>query len=419
MYSPAQSSKVSSNPIAIRNYEPHDIQNIFNVETQRNSYQPYLPLSHVPGRGCDYHNKLKRYNDCACNHSPIRDPIPHYNMTEHDVLSFNSNDVYRNKEKSIKEKMTLINYNQRDNVLLNNPQTQNPEINIFNQSPNSTYDIPILRQKFNLDFINQDPTVTRSRCGVNGIYAAGRKDTGYQYAHPVNINNSTNINNVNVPSATMPVGVVPLKSTLSSSRFKIGHVEVPKKESFRERFSSPILKQADDMYLRALITRAKAVADYLYDSPEFSAYKQNWKLLKQNLDRNGYLFKRLSDTDGDVAYVINKGDDVKFRIRDQAKYVPLNVYQYVLYHEMAHMSTEELQHTETFYKLLNLISLAGFLLGFIDVRRLTEEFYLSDGQPIICKPALKDEIILGCEHLINSGGDQLYYQSIMKAVEGV
>jgi hypothetical protein len=185
----------------------------------------------------------------------------------------------------------------------------------------------------------------------------------------------------------------------------------------KEGFENPIEKEADYMYLEALKIRAIAVCKFLNNHRSYRNWSSNWKLLEKNLRRNGLLFERLDDTDADIAYVINKGDQVKFRIRDEKRYVPLNIYQYVLYHEMAHMSTTELQHTPKFHELLNIISLAGFELGFIDLSRTTKEFYMTNGQPILCRASMKEEIMDGCDWLKKANPNSgLYYDSIKKAV---
>lgn len=187
----------------------------------------------------------------------------------------------------------------------------------------------------------------------------------------------------------------------------------------KESFENPIEKEADYMYLQALKIRALAVCKFLNDHVSYKKWSSNWKLLDKNLKRNGFLFERLDDTDADIAYVINKGDQVKFRIRDEKRYVPLNIYQYVLYHEMAHMSTTELQHTPKFHELLNIISLAAFELGFIDLSRTSKEFYMTNGQPILCRASLKEEITDGCDWLRKANPhSDLYYNSIKKVVKG-
>ena len=200
-----------------------------------------------------------------------------------------------------------------------------------------------------------------------------------------------------------------------SPKRHVVHVDV--KRGNKEGFENPIEKDADYMYLQALKIRASAVCDFLNNHASYRNWTSNWKLLEKNLKRNGLLFERLDDTDADIAYVINKGDEVKFRIRDEKRYVPLNIYQYVLYHEMAHMSTTELQHTPKFHELLNIISLAGFELGFIDLTRTTKEFYTTNGQPILCRASMKEEISYGCDWLKKANPKSaLYYESIKKAV---
>lgn len=213
-----------------------------------------------------------------------------------------------------------------------------------------------------------------------------------------------------------------LKQQKSRFRTKTNkvHVDVKKSNDIiigKEGFENPIEKEADYMYLQALKIRASAVCKFLNDHKSYSKWASNWRLLEKNLKRNGLLFERLDDTDADIAYVINKGDQVKFRIRDEKRYVPLNIYQYVLYHEMAHMSTTELQHTPKFHELLNIISLAGFELGFIDLSRTTKEFYMTNGQPILCRASMKEEIMDGCDWLKKANpNSDLYYNSIKKAV---
>ncbi len=183
-----------------------------------------------------------------------------------------------------------------------------------------------------------------------------------------------------------------------------------------EHFDSPIMDEADYMYLEALKTRAVAVCNYLQSNKQYHEWMDNWKLLSLNL-RNGSLFQRLDDSDADIAYVVNKGEQVKFRIRDKKKYIPINVYQYVLYHEMAHMSTEEKQHTPFFCKLLNIISLAAFECGFIDLKKLTYSYYKTNGAPILCKASMKEEIIDGANWLLQSNPkSRQYYNGIIEAV---
>ena len=85
---------------------------------------------------------------------------------------------------------------------------------------------------------------------------------------------------------------------------------------------------------------------------------------------------------------------------------------------MAHMSTKELQHNPFFMQLLNIISLAAFECGFIDFRKLPVSFYTTNGQPILCKSSMKEEVSLGAEWLREANPkSSRYYDGIVAAVK--
>ena len=156
-------------------------------------------------------------------------------------------------------------------------------------------------------------------------------------------------------------------------------------------------------YMSSLKTRAKAVTEYCLMAEQYKPWRDHWKFLEKNLlSKNKLNFSLLQKSDQDIAYVINKGDEIHFRLHDKQRFVPLNIYQYVLYHEMAHMSTRELQHTPEFHVMLNLLSLAAYELGFIDLRTQYRSYYKTNGQAITSAESLQDEIILGCNHMINT-----------------
>ncbi len=171
-------------------------------------------------------------------------------------------------------------------------------------------------------------------------------------------------------------------------------------------------EEISSQYLNALKTRAMAVCFYLRNNNNYKHWAENWKFLQQNLDKSKLLFEKLKQSDLDIAYVVNKGDEINFRIRDTKRYVPLNVYQYVLYHEMAHMSTHELQHTPKFKQLLSIISLAAFELGFIDLPRIPCAYYTTNGQPILCRGSLIEEISEGCMLVGRYAKNKKYYDDL-------
>ena len=220
-----------------------------------------------------------------------------------------------------------------------------------------------------------------------------------------------------------PVKHQPVKqpSTATHSPFR-SKIHVPTRFSNdieRYTYQNAVTEHdTDDMFMNMLKSRAKMVSEHVMNNKFYMKWYDNWKLLEKNLKRNRYLFNRLDQSDADIAYVINKGDEVNFRIRDEIRYVPINIYQYVLYHEMAHMSTNELQHTPKFHELLNILSFAAFELGLIDVRKTTKEYWNTNGQPILCRAALQDEIIAGAEWLMNvNPGHEEYFQNIIGTVE--
>jgi len=148
-----------------------------------------------------------------------------------------------------------------------------------------------------------------------------------------------------------------------------------------------------ETYFQILKSRALAVMNFCIENPAYQPWKDNWKFLKSNIiNKNKLNFELLTRSDQDIAYVIEKGERICFRIHDKERYMPINIYQYVLYHEMSHMSTHELQHTPTFHKLLNLLSLAAYELGLIDLKRISKSIYTTNGAAILSAESLQDSI---------------------------
>ena len=143
-----------------------------------------------------------------------------------------------------------------------------------------------------------------------------------------------------------------LYSQHNNYKYPLIKLDTTKETFVNKSDKKSFVEYIDDTYLKALEARALMVCRYLKTNKKYSGYSQNWELLEKNLNKQGCLFKKLAETDNDIAYVVNKGDEVKFRIHDKERYMPINIYQYVVFHEMAHMSTHELQHTQHFQELL-------------------------------------------------------------------
>ena len=104
----------------------------------------------------------------------------------------------------------------------------------------------------------------------------------------------------------------PMKNARSEMKSEVKRNEM-NKESYD---SSKYIDEADYTYLQILQERAMCVCRFLLNNKYYHKYINNWKLLASNLDKNKLTFQRLQDSDEDVAYVINKGEEVNFRFRD-------------------------------------------------------------------------------------------------------
>jgi len=79
----------------------------------------------------------------------------------------------------------------------------------------------------------------------------------------------------------------------------------------------------------------------------FSLNDERVRLLKKNFrpDR----LKEGVDTPGYTSYSINKGEQIVLCLRSNDKLVDLNTMLFVVLHELAHLSTESIGHTEEFW----------------------------------------------------------------------
>lgn len=187
---------------------------------------------------------------------------------------------------------------------------------------------------------------------------------------------------------------------LHTEKFEIGH------DIFNDSYSD-----FDYSYLQNLRARAIALVSFLKNNKNYQYWKRNWELLEENLHKKNYYFKQLSPKNADIAHVINKGDKIGFRVRDNSgKYIPINIYQYVMCHELAHMATNDLQHTTEFWKLLRIMTFAMFELGLYDFAKLRKfhGYYNSNGQAILSLDSIKNDIAIGCNELKKANKNSNY-----------
>ena len=195
-------------------------------------------------------------------------------------------------------------------------------------------------------------------------------------------------------------------------------IKATKKEAFtRENDDDSYL---DQVYIQSLESRIIAVIHYVLNNETYSTWRPNWEALNQTLKKRDFNFSRLTCSDADIAYTVNKGEKTKFRIRDNdRKYVPLNIYQYVLLHECAHIANfNNWGHGADFQRLLSLLCLAAYELGLIRLKTMTKTVYLSNGQPILCQRDMKNEIFHGINEVVHvNPGLKDHYSALMKHIE--
>lgn len=174
----------------------------------------------------------------------------------------------------------------------------------------------------------------------------------------------------------------------------------------------------NDTYINILESRALAVCHFLNHSKAYAPWKSNWQLLEKNLRKCKVSFQMLKDSDQDVAYVINKGESVNFKFRDIDGYVPFSVYQYVLFHEMAHMSTKLLQHPPPFWELLSLICAAAYELKLFNVNAIDNIKSNLGTVNLTTTKDIRESIIEGFVMIVNENSAYTeYYTKLRQLLE--
>ena len=190
-------------------------------------------------------------------------------------------------------------------------------------------------------------------------------------------------------------------------------------ERYAERFTSRDTT-LDRVYLNALRARLVGIMDFIDQSPAYSYWNRNWEEMRKNLSRSGSItFDRLEGSDADVAYVISKGDTKRIKIRSEDfKYIPINISQYVLLHECAHLANFEYGHGSKFRELLSLLCLAAFECNHIRMDTIPDNMFEVDGTSVISKTDMKNEILDGIEAILNNTtADTRYYNTLREVVK--
>lgn len=154
---------------------------------------------------------------------------------------------------------------------------------------------------------------------------------------------------------------------------------------------------SDILYKEMIRAQAKAISFYLNNNPKYAKWKKNWKILDKNLNKSNLLVERLPENDQDIAYTKNKGDVIKFRWRDNDKFISKNVFMYVVLHELTHQVFPHnfIGHDEPFPTMLCIMSVAGLELNLFDLSKIPNTTVYTNGQPIGSKQSLKNELFTG------------------------
>lgn len=177
----------------------------------------------------------------------------------------------------------------------------------------------------------------------------------------------------------------------------------------------------DNLYKEMIRSYTKAVSFYVLNNHMYNHWINNWKILKDNIDKKDLRVERLSSNDKDVAYTQNKGELLCFRWKDKQGYVMKDVFVYVVLHELAHQCFPKtfIGHDNPFPEMLAILCVAGFELQLFDLTKIPKEMVNSNGQPITSRTSLRDEILYGIELLKKYNSDvksQDYYNKLMAVV---
>ena len=192
---------------------------------------------------------------------------------------------------------------------------------------------------------------------------------------------------------------------------------IPKKT--KETFNPRTLNDTDILYKEMIRSYSKAISFYLNNNPKYAKWKKNWEILEKNLNKTNLLVERLDNNHEDIAYTENKGEVIRFRWRDNDKYLSKNVFMYVVLHELTHQVFPNTfkGHDEPFPSMLCILCVAGLELDLYDLSKIPHSMIYTNGQPIGSKKSLKEELNLGIDLLKEQNPEsETYYENLRQYV---
>lgn len=231
------------------------------------------------------------------------------------------------------------------------------------------------------------------------------------YARPISENSKIQNEQFNIKQS--------IESQTTPNIFKISSQspasQSTKSISKEQFFNKPDM--ADVLYKQVLRTRAKSVCDFLLNFEPYKPWMNHWKILESNLKKTNLNITKLPTTDKEIAYTLDKGEIIKFRWEDEKRFIPIDVYMYVLLHELTHESfPPSFQgHGDPFPQMLCLLCVAATEVGILDIQNIPKNIYMSNGRPITSRESIKTEIMFGIDMLIeaNKNNEQIveYYNA--------
>ena len=189
------------------------------------------------------------------------------------------------------------------------------------------------------------------------------------------------------------------------------------KDSVTEPFTSSFTSSADNAYRLNINSNIHAILNIINGMECFNLYRLYWRDLKRNLDAHHWNINILDSLDDDIAYSLNKGEELNFKTNDNSSYLPYKIMIYVICHELAHVAcNKEVGHTETFIKIMHIIEVAAFIAGLLRPKDFPVVPIRFSNQSVVSKDIVKFEIEDGVLLLMESNRDIDYLSSILNYI---
>lgn len=191
-------------------------------------------------------------------------------------------------------------------------------------------------------------------------------------------------------------------------------------KNHKESFTQDFANTADEVYLLSIRSNIESILRILEHIECFQIYASYWKDLRKNLDKNKWNINILPINDTDIAYSLNKGQELNFKTKDCNNFLPMKIMIYVLCHELAHVAcTNEKDHTETFSKIMWIIECAAFMSGLLKPNQIPYENIIFSEQSVVSRNIVIDELIIGFMYLQKSNKNIDYIDAAIKYLKGL